>query len=366
MQNAKVITLALLITAGGLFSTAAQGAGPYYDNVRAMDYPLHERFLNPPRFAYTAGLPTISNLDLESLSGAVATDGSGRIGGQVYARIYFGAPNNKLTDYGAFTITVTGKTQDNGTNPQVKITMKGNGYDFDGRSNHANASLSLKFTSKSSLEDVPPREVQITSANYSVTYADGSTQLFTDGPTTRTNSAYTFLSGTLKGNIKPGKNSDVNNGNQINVDETGVMVTARTNWLVIGTNVIQQCPGGLILEVLRNIDAQVIQPVSGSKLHMNANVGSLMQLHYAKGTATYSSARWSASFSGVAFARGSRLQANGNLGPLIVAYDLIPGTTNYVPRIVQDGIRDMKITSGKILGQKVPKIEGVSLQATPP
>jgi hypothetical protein len=287
----------------------------------------------------------------------------------VYARIYFGVPNNKVTDYGAFTLTVTGTIRDRGTNPLVKITMKGNGYDFDGRSNHPNASLSLKFTSKSILEDVPAREVQITSTNYSVTYADGSTQLFADGPTTRTNSAYSFLSGTIKGNIKPGKHSNVNNGNQINVDETGVLVTARTNWLVIGTNVIERSQGGLILDVLQNIDAQVLQPVSdssGSKLLMNANVGSLMQLHFAKGTATYSSSKWSASFSGVAFARGSRLQANGNLGPLIVAYDPIPDTTNFVPRIVQNAIKDMKINSGKILGQTVHKMEGISLPATPP
>jgi len=377
MKNAKIITLALLVTAGSLvgaaaqgtvpyyYGAAAQGAGPYFFNVRAMDYPLHERVIYPPRFAYTAGLPVLTSVDLESLSGGVFTDGSGRIAGLVYARIYFGGPNNHVTDYGAFSVTVTGTTGDRGTNPLVKITMRGNGYTFDGLSNHPNASLNLKFVSTNKLEDVRSTQVTINSASYSVTYADGSTQVFTDGPATKINSGFTFLSGTMKGNIKLGKNG----GPQLTINEAGTLVTDGSIWTVAdGTNFVEhQLSGGLVLDVLTNIDAQVIQPLPGSKLFLNANVGTLMALHAGTGSANTNTAKWNASFNGVAYARGSRFQANGNLGPVVVAYDPIPNTTNFLPRLVPNAIKDMTITSGKIFGQKVSKdLQGVSLWATPP
>jgi hypothetical protein len=368
MKRIKISILAVLVASAGLGSAAAQGTGPYY-NVGAMEYPLHERLISQQRFAYTAGLPALTSIDLESLSGAVATDGSGRIAGLVYARIYFGGLTNRVTDYGAFTITVTGKISNRGTNPLVKVTMNGKGYDFDGLSNHPNASLNLKFVSTNKLVDVPATQsATITNANYIVTFADGTTQAFTDGPATRTNSAFTFLSGTIRGNIKPGKKSPVNDGKQITVKENGALVTEGSVWAVVnGTNFIEQrLSGGLVLDNFTNIDAQVIQPVPGSRLFLNAYVGSTTNLLSGNGSANTNSGNWNAGFTGIAFARGLRMQANGTLGPLIIAYDPIPGTTNFLPRVVLNAIQDITINSGNIFGQKVLKTQGFSVPAPPP
>ena len=365
MKNAKVITLALLVTAGGLAGAAAQGAGPHY-NVGAMDYPLQEWLTNSQRFAYTAGLPaltaglpTLTNADLETLSGGVFTDGSGHIAGLVYARVYFDGPTNHTNNYGAFTITVSGNTSNRGTNPLVKFTMRGNGYTFDGVTNHPNASLSLTFTSTNKLVDVPSTQVTINSTTYAVTYADGTTQMFANGPATQTNPAYSYLSGTIRGNIQRGQKG----GNQLTINKTAALFTAGSIWTVVnGTNFVEQVlNGGLVLDVLTNIDAQVIQPVPGSRLYLNAYVGSSSNLFFATGTASTNSLRWSASFSGVAFAHGSTLQANGDLGPVIVAYE----PTTDIPQVVQYAIKDMTITSGRVIGQKVLKVGGISLPAIP-
>src|SRR5512146_1913083 len=124
MKNRIATGIVLLATAAGLAAAGAQSADQYY-NVDAMDYPLHEFFPGQARVVYTANLPALTSLDMESLSGAVYTDGSGHVAGQVYARIFFGALNNRQTDYAAFTITVTGKNSDRGTNPQVKINLRG-------------------------------------------------------------------------------------------------------------------------------------------------------------------------------------------------------------------------------------------------
>jgi hypothetical protein len=371
MKNAGSITVALLVMAGGLVSAAAQTTGPYY-NITAMDYPLHERFPNTQRFAFTQGLPTLTSPEMESLSGAIATDGAGRIAGLVYARVYFAGPINHSNNYGAFTITVNGNTGNRGTNPLVKINLHGNGYSFDGVSNHPNANLTLTFTSTNKLVDVPPTVVTVNSTNYSVTYLDGSTQLFTDGPATRTNSAFTFLSGRMKGNIRPGNKSPVNGGNQLKIDQTEALVSGGTIWVVMNdTNLVEQpLSGGLGLNVLTNIDAQVIQPLPGSKLFLNANVGSELELFSGRGSANTNTLRWSASFSGVAFAHGSTLQANGDLGPVIVAYQPTTDTTNfpsgYFPLFVPKGIQRMTITAGKIYGQKYRKTDGISVPPPEP
>lgn len=373
MKNAKVITLALLVTAGGLAGAAAQGAGPYY-NVNAMDYPLHQRLTNSQRFAVTTGLPTLTSVVLESLAGGVLTDGGGHIAGSVYARVYFGGPYRPVTNYGAYNITVTGTTSTKNTNPLVKITLTGYGYDSDGVSNYPNAKLSLKFTSTNRLVRVPSTEVTVTNSNYSITYADGSTQLFTNGPLTKTNPAYTSLSGTMKGNISPGQNSSLNNGKQLKINEAGQLNTAGTNWTVVdGTHFVEHVLGdGLALDILTNIDAQVIQPLPGSKLYLNAYVGSVNELLLGSGTANTNSndLKWSASFTGVAFANGSKLQAKGYLGRLIVAYEPTTDTNNfpsgYFPRIVRNALKDITITSGKLFGQKVEPVGGFSVEATPP
>jgi hypothetical protein len=375
MKNARVITLVLLITAGGLAGATAQGAGPYY-NVNAMDYPLHLGLTNAQRFAYTAGLPAMTSVVLDGLSGGVLTDGGGHIGGSVYARIYFGGPYGRVTNYGAYNVTVTGTTGNQGTNPSVRLTLTGYGYDADSVSNYPNANLSLKFTStnRTTLVDMPPTLVTVTSATYSVTFADGSTQIFSNGPQTKINPAYTSLRGTIKGHIKPGQRSTLNRGKTLNINEAAELATVPTRWTVVNdTHFVEEVlGGGLVLDILTNIDAQVIQPVPGSKLYLNAYVGSLGEPFLASGTANTNNntLKWNAGFTGVAFGNGSSLQANGYLGPLIVAYQPTTDTnlfpSGYFPRIVQKAITNVTITGGRLIGQKVQKVGGFSVPATPP
>ena len=373
MKNARVITLGVLVLAGGLAGAGARGAGPFFNNTGAMDYELHEQFTNAPRFAYTANLPVPAKTDLESLSGAINTDGSGRIAGLVYARVFFDGPSNHTNNYGAFTLTVTGNTSNRGTNPWVRLAIHGNGYTFDGISNHPNASVSLNFNSTNRLVDVPAAApVTVTNTTYSVTAADGTTQVFSDGPASRTNSAFTFLSGPIRGNIRPGSRSPVNGGHQLTVDETAALVTAHTNWTVVnGTNFVEQVlGGGLVLDVLSNIDAQVIHPLPGSRLFLNAWVGSLMELSFGVGSANTNIGKWSATFTGVAFARGSNLQANGTLGPEIVAFvptaDTNTFPSGFMPQVVPNAIQTMTVTGGRIFGQQVLKMLGATVPASPP
>jgi hypothetical protein len=408
MRSARVTALSLLMIAGGAMSAGAQGAGPYYDNVRAMDYPLHAVFVgtNAPLVAYAVGLPELTENDLQVLSGAVYTDGNGHIDGLVYARLYVGPAGNRTNLYGAFSIRVTGKVGKGGqvkaggvkikfvdfpidipedpdaeaTVPVktgkgrsgtglVKMTLKGTGYTFDGITSYPNATLSMTFTSTNTLVSIGPgRQVSVTSTNYTVTDANGITQTFTNGPVTKTNAGMAILTGKIKGNLKPGKDSPINNGEQLGLKQDGALVSAGTFWAVIGGDhlVERAFAGGLGVDVLTNIDAQVIQPVPGSKLWLNANVGSLGELFHGIGTANRDAATWNADFQGVAFGRGARFHAKGTLGPMIVAYDPVPGTTNYVPRIVQDAIQKITITGGRIFGQEIPKMEGVNVPATPP
>ena len=255
-------------------------------------------------------------------------------------------------------------------NGLVKMTLKGNGYTSDGLTNYPNANLSMTFTSTNTLVSVAPGwTVSVTSTNYTVTDTNGNTQSFTDGPVTKTNGGIAILVGKMKGHVKPGKGSKINNGNQVNLhEEKSAMVSAGTFWGVIGgDHLIERAfSGGLVVDFMTNIDAQVIQPVPGSKLWLNANVGSVGELFQGIGTVNYDAATWNADFQGVAFARGSRFHAKGTLGPVVVAYDPIPGTTNYAPRIVQNAIRDITITSGRIFGQQLPKMEGNNVSATPP
>jgi hypothetical protein len=412
MRSARVTILSLLILAGGAMGAGAQGAGAYYDDVRAQDYPLHAVFVgtNAPLVTYAAGLPELSTNDLQVLSGALFTDGNGHIDGLLYARWYFGPTGSRTNNYSAFSIRVTGKVGKGGQvkaggvkivfanfpidipeapdssvtvpvkigkgksgNGLVKMTLKGNGYSSDGLTNYPNANLSMTFTSTNTLVSVAPGwTVSVTSTNYTLTDTNGTTQTLTNGPVTKTNGGIAILVGKMKGHVKPGKGSPINNGNQVNLhEEKSAMVTAGTFWGVVGgDHLIERAfPGGLVVDFLTNLDAQVIQPVPGSKLWLNAYLGSIGELFQGIGTVNYDAATWNADFQGVAFARGSRFHAKGTLGPVIVGYDTntIAGTTNPVPRIVQNGIRQVTINSGgRIFGQELPKMEGNSVPATPP
>ena len=140
-----------------------------------------------------------------------------------------------------------------------------------------------------------------------------------------------------------------------------------------GTNAIQTTfGGGLLLDVFTNLDAQVMQPVPGaSRLFLNAWAGSHEDLLMGIGSANYSGSRWSASFSGVAFTRGCVFQANGTLGPAIVAYAPTSDTnfpSGFIPLLATNVIQTMTITGGKFYGQKMPTLNnvGVSVWPAPP
>ena len=238
MKNLKVSLLALFALAAGLIAAAAQNA-TYYDS-SALDYPLNALFLvNPPQVVSVEALPTPALLNLEPLlQGATGTDGSGKITGVQYARIYFGGASNRTNNYATFVINVTGTIRTSGTTPLVRMTMKGHGYDVDTQSDHPDASLSLMFTSTSGSTTLSTSQsVTVNSANYTVTYLNGSpvalttnvpppyssysvnptnyavTFFYTNGPATFiNNNPYTMIGGQLTGTITPGKKSTCERG----------------------------------------------------------------------------------------------------------------------------------------------------------
>lgn len=382
------IMLALLILAAGMAVAVAQSAA-FYD-VNAMDYTLNARFLsNPPKVISVAGLPTPALTDLVPLlEGAVGTDGSGKIDGVQYARVYFGGASDNPSDYATFVINVTGKIRTSGTTPVVKMRLKGQGYDADGSSDHPDASLVLKFTTTNLPATISPNQtVAINSTDYTVTYLNGSpvllttneptpyssyvvnptnyavTFFFTNGPATfRNRNSYSMLSGTFTGNIKPGKKSTVNGGKPLKVDEAAVLLTESLVWtLVDETNFVQQTAGGsLVVNLLSNMTAQVVQPVPGTKLYLSGGVGSGLDPYSGTGKANYKQATYKAKLKGVSFARGAVLQVNGTLGPVIIGYE--PTTnpnypTGYITNHLPNAIKQISF-SGKTMGQKVPLTSG--------
>jgi len=92
------------------------------------------------------------------LQGTIATDGSGKIDGVQYARVYFPGTSITGSNYATFIINITGTIRTVGTAPVVKITMRGYGYDVDAVSDHPDASLSLTFTSTNGPGTVSPYE----------------------------------------------------------------------------------------------------------------------------------------------------------------------------------------------------------------
>ena len=224
--------------AAGVAAAAAQSV-PYYDS-NALDYPLNARFLsNPPKVISVSGLPTPALIDLEPmLQGAIGTDGSGKIDGVQYARVYFGGAGSHTNNYATFVINVTGTDPHQRHRAGGEIELKGHGYDVDGQTDHPDASLSLKFTSTNGPVTVSPNQpVVVNSTNYTVTYLNGSpvllttneptpysgyyvnptnyavTFLFTNGPMTFiNNNPYAMVGGRLTGTINPGKKSEVNGG----------------------------------------------------------------------------------------------------------------------------------------------------------
>jgi hypothetical protein len=391
MKELKVGLLASFALAAGLIAAAAQSV-PFYDS-SALDYPLNGRFLsNPPKVLVVEGLPTPALLDLEPmLQGAIGTDGSGKIDGVQYARVYFGGASNRSNNYATFVINVTGKIQSGSTAPIVKLTMKGHGYDVDAQSDHPDASLNLTFNSSTGGSIVISRSqsVDVSTTNYTVTYLNGSpvllttnvpapyssyyvnpynyavTFLFTNGPASYINqSPYATLSGTLKGTITPGKKSAVNGGKSAKINQAAALFTESVVWTVVNdTNFVQASVGGsLVVKVLSNINAQIVQPVPGSKLYLTGGVGSTMDTYSGTGSANYNQATFKANLKGVGSGRGASLTISGTLGPLIVGYQPtanINYPTGYVTNRVLNAIKQISF-SGKIVGQKIPLTSGTN------
>ena len=369
MNTLTVGYLAWPIMAAGVVVAAAQNT-PYYD-IHALDYPLNAQFLsNPPKVVSVVGLPSFALTDFEPmLQGAVGTDGTGKIDGVQYARVYFGGGSNHTNNYATFMVDVAGSIRTKGTIPVVKMTLKGNGYDMDAQTDHPDASLALTFTSTTGPTPVSPNQrVVVSSTNYVVTYLDGSTILFNNGPVTFTNNnPYTMIGGTLTGTVKHGKKSTVNGGQPLKINEAATLLTESWIWTVVnGTNVVQQYVGGsLMVNVLSNLTAQVVQPYPGKQLYMAGGLGSTLDPCSGTGTVDYKKATFKLKLKGVSYARGAALNANGTVGSVIIGYQPTANfafPTGYITNWLPNAIKQISF-SGKAVGQTVPLTFGVNPDA---
>jgi hypothetical protein len=357
-----------------------------------LDYTLNGRFLfNAPRVISVAGVPTMTLTDFEPLApGAIGVDGAGKIDGVQYARVYFGGTGNHTNNYATFVVNVTGSIQTKGTAPAVKMTLKGNGYDFDAQSDHPDASLKLTFTSSSAPVAVYPYQtVGISSTNYTVTFTNGSpvllttneptpysgyyvnptnyavTFLFTNGPATFINNIpYSTVAGTITGSIHPGKKSAANGGKSWKVNEAAALFTESWVWTVVDqTNVVQRYVGGsLVVNLLTNITGQVVQPYPGTKLYLSGGVGSLLDPYSGTGSVDYEKGTYKMKLKGVSSARKAALDVNGTLGPVIIGYEQTTNSnfpTGYVTNYLQNAIKQISF-SGKAMGQKIPLTSGIN------
>ena len=123
MKKLTVRILAILTLAAGVAAAAAQSS--LYFDINAKDYSLNAQFNNPPSVISAAGLPTPVLTDLEPmLQGAIGTDGSGKIDGVQYARVYFGGAANHTNNYATFVVGVTGSIRTKGTASRTQRAME--------------------------------------------------------------------------------------------------------------------------------------------------------------------------------------------------------------------------------------------------
>lgn len=187
MKHTRVSLLALSALAGGVFVASAASSVDMGTN-----YPIGITFPDPQTLVWVSGLPTLSTNALDSNGdfGYTTTDGSGKISGVAYLT------TTNLTGAPPFTSVtmiadVTGTINSSGkpAMPNVKISVKGNGYCQDSAgTTQAMATISYNFTSKggvtnhSSFVTPPPTNLFLV-----VLYSDGSTnytQNFTYAPST--------------------------------------------------------------------------------------------------------------------------------------------------------------------------------------
>ncbi len=382
-----------VILAASLMAASAQTTS-FYDS-SALDYSMNAQFLTrPPTVISIGGLPTPALVDLEPmLQGATDTDGTGKILGVQYAHVFFGGASNRSNNYATFVVSITGTINTKGSTPSVKMTLKGHGYDFDAQSDHPDASLTLTFTSTNRPVTISPNQaVVVNTTNYTVTYLNGSpvllttnvptpysgyyvnptnyavTFLFTNGPATMiNNNRYSAVGGMLKGTISPGKKSTANGGKQLKINQAAALFTESLVWTVVDdTNFVQQAVGGsLVVNLLSNITAQVVQPVPGSKLYMAGGVGSTLDPYSGTGTVNNKKGTFKLKLQGVSSARGASLNVTGTLGPVIAAYQPTTNAnfpTGYVTNWLYNAIKQITF-SGKAIGQNVPSTSGVNPNA---
>ena len=263
-------------------------------------------------------------------------------------------------------IDVTGTIRTKDMAPAVKVNLKGNGFEVAAGAHYSDASLALKFISDTGPKTVTPNQwVVVTNSNYAVTYLDGSTALFTNGPETKlNNNRYFVLSGTVTGTIKHGRKSPLDGGKPLQINESATFISESWIWNVVnGTNFVQQNVGGsLAVNVLSNITAQVIQPSRGTTLYLVAGVGSALEPYSGTGKVDKHAATYKAKLKHISATHGAVLDMNGTLGTVIIGYEPTANVnypTGYVTNYVLDAIKAVSF-SGKATGQKVPLTSGVN------
>ena len=353
MRNIKITLLAALVIAGGAMSRAALS---FYFDTLARDYPLDAQWATPAGLVSVYDVPTLATTDLEPElgAGALANDMAGKISGVQYMSLYFGGPGNHTNYYATFAVDITGSISTKGTDPVVKMKLKGTGYSVGNDGNYGpGASLNLTFTSTRPL------------AHFH--------QELTLGSETRTND-YTDLAGTFSGTVKVGKDftykldkepawlSDAavvyDNGYEYVYDYGYV-------WAIEGTNFVEVWHGSGLEIYAITLQGQVIQPdMKNAKLSIVAGAFS------GKGAVNDKNETYKATLTGVAGVRGVKLTLDGFTGNLIAGYtwtndvgiyDPTNYPTGYITNTVAGAIKTLNL-SGKAGGQKVSQ-KGVNLDA---
>ena len=331
MRSIKITILALFVTAGGVFGTAAVSF--YYDTL-AKDYPLDAQWSTAATLVSVYDVPTLIRTDLlpELDAGAMATDMAGKISGVEYMSLYLGGPGNRTNNYATFAVDVTGSISTKGTDPLVKMKLKGTGYSVDADGFYGpNANLNLTFTS-----------------TRPVVYSYEELAL---GGETRTND-YADLAGTFSGTVKVGHDFTYKLDKEPAWLSDAVAVGDFGDdygyiWTIEGTNFVEVWHGsGLWFEGIQ-LQGQVVQPeMENAKLSIVAGVYS------GKGSVNDKNQTYKATLKSVAEMKGAKLNLSGYTGPLIVDYTSTNSTGGFVPDIVTGAIKTLEL-SGKAWGQKV-------------
>lgn len=343
MRNIKINILVPLLTAAGVMATAAVSF--YYDTL-AKDYPLDPQWSTGSPLVSVYDVPTLVATDLlpELSAGALATDMAGKISGVQYLSLYFGGPANRTNNYATFAVDVTGSISTKGTDPVVKMKLKGTGYSVDPGGNYGpKASLNLTFT---------------TTRPLAYFY-----EVLTLGSETRTND-FVDLEGTFSGTVKVGKGFTY----KLSKEPAWLSDAVTTGdfgsdygyiWAIEGTDFVEVWHGsGLWFESIW-LQGQVVQPDQ-----KNAKLSIVADVYSGKGSVNDKNQTYKATLKSVAGVGNSKLNLNGYTGPLIVGYTSTNDAGGWVPDIVPGAIKTLEL-SGKAWGQKVNQ-RGVNPDAPTP